>query len=51
MEEITHKNRQIYQLKINLGSLTDVVMDLKQKLEGKFPKEFAEPPKEFTAEE
>ncbi|MFS8019100.1 hypothetical protein Hanom_Chr15g01399851 [Helianthus anomalus] len=26
-------------------------MDLKQKLEGKFPKEFAEPPKEYTAEE
>ncbi|MFS7933961.1 hypothetical protein Hanom_Chr05g00385921 [Helianthus anomalus] len=26
-------------------------MDMKQKLEGKFPKEFADPPKETTAKE
>ncbi|KAM0019839.1 hypothetical protein Hdeb2414_s0025g00660381 [Helianthus debilis subsp. tardiflorus] len=51
MEEITHKNQQIHELKKNLGSLTAVVIDLKLKLEGKFPKEFAEPPKEFIAEE
>ncbi|KAM0056900.1 hypothetical protein Hdeb2414_s0006g00223831 [Helianthus debilis subsp. tardiflorus] len=49
MEEITHKNQKIQELKTNLGSLTAVVMDLKQKLEGKFPKEFADPPKESTA--
>ncbi|MFS7962228.1 hypothetical protein Hanom_Chr08g00724201 [Helianthus anomalus] len=51
IKEITHKNQKIQELKTNLGSLTVVVMDLKQKLEGKFPKGFAEPPKESTAEE
>ncbi|KAM0002607.1 hypothetical protein Hdeb2414_s0320g00866671 [Helianthus debilis subsp. tardiflorus] len=51
MEEITNKNQQIHELETNLGSHTVVVMDLKQKLEGKFPKEFAKPPKEHTAEE
>ncbi|KAF5823073.1 hypothetical protein HanRHA438_Chr01g0035161 [Helianthus annuus] len=51
LEEITHKNQQIQELETNLGSLTTVVMDLKQKLEGKFPKEFAKPPKEYAAAE
>ncbi|KAL9993450.1 hypothetical protein Hdeb2414_s0006g00218021 [Helianthus debilis subsp. tardiflorus] len=51
MEEITHKNQQIHEFETNLGSLTAVVMDLKKKLEGKFPKEFAKPPKEYTTEE
>ncbi|MFS7913761.1 hypothetical protein Hanom_Chr02g00145471 [Helianthus anomalus] len=51
MEEITHKNQPIHELETNLGSLTTIVVDLKQKLEGKFLKEFAEPPKELTTEE
>ncbi|KAJ0781603.1 hypothetical protein HanPI659440_Chr06g0251131 [Helianthus annuus] len=51
MEEITHKNQKIQELETNLGSLTAMVMDLKQKLEGKFPKEFDDPPKESTVEE
>ncbi|MFS7929797.1 hypothetical protein Hanom_Chr04g00336651 [Helianthus anomalus] len=50
-EKITHKNQQIHELETNLVSLIVVVMDLKQKLKGKFLKEFAEPPKEYTAEE
>ncbi|KAF5771973.1 hypothetical protein HanRHA438_Chr13g0582441 [Helianthus annuus] len=49
-EEITHKNQKIQELETNLGLLTAVVMDLKQKLEGKFPKEFADPSKESTEE-
>ncbi|KAM0041766.1 hypothetical protein Hdeb2414_s0011g00370131 [Helianthus debilis subsp. tardiflorus] len=38
IEEITHKNQKIQGLETNLGSLTVVVMDLKQKLEGNFPR-------------
>ncbi|MFS8025242.1 hypothetical protein Hanom_Chr16g01472671 [Helianthus anomalus] len=51
IKEITHKNQKIQELETNLESLTAVVMDLKHKLEGKFPKEFVDPPKESTAEE
>ncbi|MFS7936489.1 hypothetical protein Hanom_Chr05g00416191 [Helianthus anomalus] len=49
LEETTHKKKQIQELETNLGSLSAIVMDLKQKLEGKFGKEFAKPPKEDTA--
>ncbi|KAF5810150.1 hypothetical protein HanRHA438_Chr04g0175681 [Helianthus annuus] len=49
--EITYKNQQIQELETNPGSLSAVVMDLKQKLEGKFGKEFAEPLKEYTEAE
>ncbi|MFS8001979.1 hypothetical protein Hanom_Chr13g01196681 [Helianthus anomalus] len=51
MEEIIHKNQKIRELETNMGSLRTVVMDLKKYLEGKFPKEFTDPPKESTAEE
>ncbi|MFS7934931.1 hypothetical protein Hanom_Chr05g00397471 [Helianthus anomalus] len=51
IEEITNKNQQTHELETNLRSLTVVVMDLKQKLEGKFSKEFAEPPKDYTTAE
>ncbi|KAJ0575583.1 hypothetical protein HanIR_Chr05g0214381 [Helianthus annuus] len=51
MEELVVKNQKINELETNLGALSVVVMDMKQKLEGKFPKEFAGPPKESTAEE
>ncbi|MFS8001231.1 hypothetical protein Hanom_Chr13g01187891 [Helianthus anomalus] len=51
MEELVIKNQKIHELVTNLGSLTTIVMDMKQKLEGKLPKEFADPPKESTAEE
>ncbi|KAF5788718.1 hypothetical protein HanXRQr2_Chr09g0362351 [Helianthus annuus] len=51
MEELAVKNQKIQELETDLGSLTAIVMDMKQKLEGKFPKEFADPPKESTAEE
>ncbi|KAJ0604058.1 hypothetical protein HanHA300_Chr02g0045361 [Helianthus annuus] len=51
LEEITHKNQQIQDLETNLGSLSAIVIDLKQKLERKFGKEFAEPRKEYTADE
>ncbi|KAJ0790049.1 hypothetical protein HanPI659440_Chr05g0210581 [Helianthus annuus] len=51
MEELVVKNQKINELETNLGALSAVVMDIKQKLEGKFPKEFADPPKESTAEE
>ncbi|KAF5820874.1 hypothetical protein HanXRQr2_Chr01g0007151 [Helianthus annuus] len=51
LEEITHKNQQIQELETNLGSLSAIVTDLKQKLEGKFGKEFVEPPKEYIAPE
>ncbi|MFS7929410.1 hypothetical protein Hanom_Chr04g00332221 [Helianthus anomalus] len=51
MEELVVKNQKINELETNLGALIVVVMDMKQKLEGKFPKEFADPPKESTAEE
>ncbi|KAM0016325.1 hypothetical protein Hdeb2414_s0029g00705301 [Helianthus debilis subsp. tardiflorus] len=51
LEEITRKNQQIQDLETNLGSLSAIVMDLKPKLEGKFGKNFAEPPKEYTAAE
>ncbi|MFS7927046.1 hypothetical protein Hanom_Chr04g00304321 [Helianthus anomalus] len=51
MEELILKNQKIQKLETNLGALTAIVMDIKQKLEGKFPKEFADPPKESTVEE
>ncbi|KAF5772308.1 hypothetical protein HanXRQr2_Chr13g0575351 [Helianthus annuus] len=51
MEELVVKNQKIHELETNLGSLTAIVMDMKQKFEGKFPKEFPDPPKESTAEE
>ncbi|MFS8023627.1 hypothetical protein Hanom_Chr16g01453631 [Helianthus anomalus] len=51
MEELVVKNQEINELETNLGALSAVVMDIKQKLEGNFPKEFANPPKESTAEE
>ncbi|KAF5818416.1 hypothetical protein HanRHA438_Chr02g0066291 [Helianthus annuus] len=51
MEELVVKNQKINELETNLGALSAIVMDMKQKLEGKFPKEFADPPKETTAEE
>ncbi|KAJ0569442.1 hypothetical protein HanRHA438_Chr05g0212151 [Helianthus annuus] len=51
IEEITNKNQQTHKLETNLKSLTVVVMDLKQKFEGKFPKEFAEPPKDYMTTE
>ncbi|KAJ0614357.1 hypothetical protein HanIR_Chr02g0061551 [Helianthus annuus] len=51
LEEITHKNQQIQDLETHLGSLPVVVMDLKQKLETKFGKDFAEPRKEYIAVE
>ncbi|MFS7936962.1 hypothetical protein Hanom_Chr05g00421911 [Helianthus anomalus] len=51
MEELVVKNQKINELETNLGELSAVVMDIKQKLQGKFPKEFADPPKETTAEE
>ncbi|MFS7962122.1 hypothetical protein Hanom_Chr08g00722951 [Helianthus anomalus] len=51
MEELVVKNQKINELETNLGALSAIVMDMKQKLEGKFPKEFADPPKESTAEE
>ncbi|KAF5767371.1 hypothetical protein HanXRQr2_Chr14g0623561 [Helianthus annuus] len=50
MEELVVKNQKINELETNLGELSVVVMDIKQKLQGKFPKEFADPPKESTAE-
>ncbi|KAJ0805485.1 hypothetical protein HanPI659440_Chr02g0050551 [Helianthus annuus] len=51
LEEITHKIQLIQDLETNLGSISIVVMDLKQKLEEKFGKEFTEPRKEYTAAE
>ncbi|MFS7919114.1 hypothetical protein Hanom_Chr03g00209061 [Helianthus anomalus] len=51
MEELVVKNQKINELETNLGALSAIVMDMKQKLEGKFPKEFADPPKESTTEE
>ncbi|MFS7996936.1 hypothetical protein Hanom_Chr12g01135831 [Helianthus anomalus] len=51
MEELVVKNQKIHELETNLGALCSIVMDMKHKLEGKFPKEFANPPKETTAEE
>ncbi|MFS7938778.1 hypothetical protein Hanom_Chr05g00443771 [Helianthus anomalus] len=51
MEELVVKNQKIHELEKNMGSFTNIVMDVKQKLEGKFPKELADPPKESTAEE
>ncbi|KAM0034483.1 hypothetical protein Hdeb2414_s0016g00498361 [Helianthus debilis subsp. tardiflorus] len=51
MEELVVKNQKINELETNLGELSAVVMDIKQKQQGKFPKEFADPPKESTAEE
>ncbi|MFS7938766.1 hypothetical protein Hanom_Chr05g00443631 [Helianthus anomalus] len=51
MEELVVQNQKIHELEMNLGSLTNIVMDVKQKLEGNFPKEFVDPPKESTAEE
>ncbi|KAJ0940252.1 hypothetical protein HanRHA438_Chr02g0081281 [Helianthus annuus] len=40
MEELVVKNQKIDELETNVGALSVVVMDMKQKLEGKFPKEF-----------
>ncbi|MFS7912743.1 hypothetical protein Hanom_Chr02g00133461 [Helianthus anomalus] len=40
MEELIVKNQTINELETNLGALSARVMDMKQKLEGKFPKEF-----------
>ncbi|MFS7986764.1 hypothetical protein Hanom_Chr11g01014121 [Helianthus anomalus] len=51
MEELVVKNQKINELETNLGAQSAIVMDMKQKLEGNFPKEFANPPKESTAEE
>ncbi|MFS7917040.1 hypothetical protein Hanom_Chr03g00184441 [Helianthus anomalus] len=51
MEELVVKSEKINELETNLGALSDIVMDMKKKLEGKFPKEFADPPKESTVEE
>ncbi|KAM0040084.1 hypothetical protein Hdeb2414_s0012g00389671 [Helianthus debilis subsp. tardiflorus] len=51
LEEITHKNQQIQDLETNIVSLSAIVMDLKQKLEGKFGKEFAKPSKEYSTAE
>ncbi|MFS7918109.1 hypothetical protein Hanom_Chr03g00197001 [Helianthus anomalus] len=51
MEELVVKNQKINELETNLGALSAKVMDVKRKLEGKFPKEFADPPKETTAED
>ncbi|KAF5809750.1 hypothetical protein HanRHA438_Chr04g0171191 [Helianthus annuus] len=51
MEEVVVKNQKIHELETNLGALTTIVMDMKQKLEGKFLKEFADPPKETTTKE
>ncbi|KAJ0703254.1 hypothetical protein HanPI659440_Chr14g0548911 [Helianthus annuus] len=51
MEELVVKNQKIHELETNLGALSVVVVDMKQKVEGKFPKEFADPPKETTAKE
>ncbi|KAM0031313.1 hypothetical protein Hdeb2414_s0017g00507411 [Helianthus debilis subsp. tardiflorus] len=51
IEELVVKNQKINELETNLGALIVVVMDMKQMLEGKFPKEFVDPPKESTAEE
>ncbi|MFS7997553.1 hypothetical protein Hanom_Chr12g01143111 [Helianthus anomalus] len=51
LEEITHKNQQIQDIETNMGSLSAIVMDLKQKLEGKFRKEFAKLRKEYTIDE
>ncbi|KAF5819077.1 hypothetical protein HanXRQr2_Chr02g0073551 [Helianthus annuus] len=51
MEELVVKNHKIHELEMNLGALTAIVMDMKQKLKGKVPKEFADPPKETTAKE
>ncbi|MFS7947840.1 hypothetical protein Hanom_Chr06g00552911 [Helianthus anomalus] len=51
MEELVVKNQKINEFETNLGALSAIVMDMKQKLEGRFPKEFADPPKESTAEE
>ncbi|MFS7967194.1 hypothetical protein Hanom_Chr09g00782951 [Helianthus anomalus] len=48
LEKITHKNQQIQDLETNVESLSSMVMDLKQKLEEKLGKEFAEPRKEYT---
>ncbi|KAM0043284.1 hypothetical protein Hdeb2414_s0010g00339451 [Helianthus debilis subsp. tardiflorus] len=51
MEEVVVKNQKINELETNLGALSAIVMDMKQKLEEIFPKEFANPPKESIAEE
>ncbi|KAM0040097.1 hypothetical protein Hdeb2414_s0012g00389811 [Helianthus debilis subsp. tardiflorus] len=51
MEDLVVKNQKINELETNLGALSVVVMDMKQDLEGTLPKEFADPPKETTAEE
>ncbi|MFS7968689.1 hypothetical protein Hanom_Chr09g00800541 [Helianthus anomalus] len=51
MEELVVNNQKIHELETNLGALSVVVMDMKQKLEGKFPKDFVDTPKETTAEE
>ncbi|MFS7943462.1 hypothetical protein Hanom_Chr06g00500541 [Helianthus anomalus] len=51
MEELVVKNQKINEQETNLGALSAVMMDMKQKLEGYFPKEFADPPTETTAEE
>ncbi|MFS7953519.1 hypothetical protein Hanom_Chr07g00619641 [Helianthus anomalus] len=46
MEEVVVKNQKIHELETNLGALTTIVMDMKQKVEGKFLKEFAKEQKE-----
>ncbi|KAM0061515.1 hypothetical protein Hdeb2414_s0004g00137011 [Helianthus debilis subsp. tardiflorus] len=51
MEELVVKNQKIHETETNLGAVSAIVMDMKHKLEGKFPKEFADPPKETTAKE
>ncbi|MFS7997582.1 hypothetical protein Hanom_Chr12g01143431 [Helianthus anomalus] len=51
MQELVVKNQNINELETNLGALSAIYMDIKQKLQGKFPEEFADPSKESTAEE
>ncbi|MFS7997332.1 hypothetical protein Hanom_Chr12g01140501 [Helianthus anomalus] len=51
MEELVVNNQKINELETNLGALSAIVTDMKQKHEGKFSEEFVDPPKESTAEE